>query len=465
MVSEQKARNLGSGADPAGVVYELDGKYLRGIRPGFAEFYLVLLNNPSVRAMIGHQIIETEAVPDGIEEYPLTLWHRKLSPLNFCYEWPMQMLRDAALLTLDICINLIGEGLILQDAHPWNIVFEGPRQVFVDFTSIVAEDPHLSWVAYDQFCRLFLFPLAVAAFLPSKVCRALLLDQTNGISDADLERMLPIGAMLRIRWLFGRVYLPRLSLAIVERLSSDKALASLSSRLNPSRDMRRAFFHSLRGDVKAIPSRISKSVWSKYYADIQTFMDPSRFNHKQANVARVLAECRPQTVVDIGCNRGGYSILAARAGARVTAFDTDADSIALLYELAKDKRLNILPLVVDVLSPSPSCGWRAMQYASAPQRLRSEMALALALVHHLAITQRQTFERIIPAFADYADKWLLTEFVPTDDPRAQELLVAHRRDMSWYSLEGFIEALRRVFSRVETLPSFPEGRTLILCTR
>jgi hypothetical protein len=77
------------------------------------------------------------------------------------------------------------------------------------------------------------------------------------------------------------------------------------------------------------------------------------------------------------------------------------------------------------------------------------MALALALVHHLAITQRQTFERIVLALADYADKWLLTEFVPLDDPRSRELLATHRRDMSWYTLDGFIAMLSQVFGKVE----------------
>jgi hypothetical protein len=67
--------------------------------------------------------------------------------------------------------------------------------------------------------------------------------------------------------------------------------------------------------------------------------------------------------------------------------------------------------------------------------------------------------------ADYADKWLLTEFVPLDDPRSRELLATHRRDMSWYTLEGFLAVLSRFFGQVETFSSHPEGRTLVLCTR
>lgn len=440
---------------------------LRRIRPEFAEFYASLLIAPAVQGMIGQRIIETSvaADSDSVEGYPLTLEHRKLSPLSFCYEWPAQMLCDAALLTLDICIALTDEKLVLQDAYPWNVVFEGPRPIFVDFTSITPQDPNLPWVAYDQFCRFFLYPLVISSCRPNRVTRGLLLDHINGVSDSEMVSLLPLGALIRMPWLIGRAYLPRLLLAILRRFSNEKRLSSLSTRLNPSTAARQAFFRSLRRDIAKIPLRIHRSRWSRYYADIQSFMQPAEHDRKQATVARLLDECRPKTLVDIGCNRGGYSILAAKAGASVVAFDTDEDSVALLYELARDRQLAILPLVIDFLSPSPCCGWRCLQYAGAPQRLRSEMALGLALIHHLAITQRQTFERIVPALADYADKWLLTEFVPLEDPRSRELLATHRRDMSWYSLQGFIDALKQSFRLIETFPSYPEGRTLVLCTR
>ena len=174
---------------------------------------------------------------------------------------------------------------------------------------------------------------------------------------------------------------------------------------------------------------------------------------------------KPKTVTDIGCNQGGYAILAVQAGARVVAFDTDEDSVALLYRLAQLKNLPILPLVVDLTNPTPQTGWRALEFPAAPQRFRSEMAFALALVHHLAITQMQSFNRIVYELSDYTDRWLVTEFVPIDDPRSQELLLTNRRDVSWFTLECYVEALQGKFRRIETFPSYPTGRTLILCEK
>ncbi len=458
-------RHPGSYVDPAGAVYESEGRLLRGIEAPFADFYASLLREAPVKDLIGRQIVETWTAPGALPGYPFVLEHRRLAPVSFCYEWPPHMLKAAALLTLDVCLELTEHELVLKDAYPWNVVFEGPRPIFVDFTSIVPEDPRLLWVAYDQFCRFFLYPLALASWRPARVSRMLLLDHINGVSDGELVQLLPAGAWLGMPWLISRVHLPRLVSAMVRRFGGETRLTNMSARLSPSRAARRGFFAALRRTVSSILLPTERSRWAAYYADIESFMRPADFDPKQAAVARVLEQCRPATVVDIGCNRGGFSILAATAGAHVTAFDSDEASITLLHRLAQDRQLAILPLVMDVLSPSPACGWRAMQYPPAPQRFRSDLALALALVHHLAITQRQTFERIVPTLADYADRWLLTEFVPLDDPRAREISVTQQRDMSWYSLDIFVEALRVVFSRVEMFPSHPEGRTLLLCTR
>ncbi|MEW6658054.1 MAG: class I SAM-dependent methyltransferase [Thermodesulfobacteriota bacterium] len=452
--------------DPAGTIFEAEDQIYRGIRSEFAEFYSDLLKNSVIRQMLGQTIVETEidtsVLPD-IKGYDLILRHRRLSPLSFCYEWPALMLKDAALLTLDICINLLPERIVLQDAYPWNILFDSTRPILVDFTSIVPQDKNLPWVAYHQFCQFFLFPLIISCYLPSKVRRLLLMDYLGGIGDYELLQMMPKKAVVRMPWIITRILVPRAILAITKWLKIENKIIDLSAELSPEKEARLRFFKSLRKNVTAIPVRIRKTLWSQYYTNIESFFGKSEFNPKQAAVASILEKIGPKTVVDIGCNRGGYAILAAQRGAKVIAFDTDEDSVAFLYETAKEKQLPILPLVMDILNPSPGCGWRTQQFAAAPPRFRSEMALALALVHHLAITQRQTFDRIVLALADYAEKWLLTEFIPLDDPRVRELMATHRREMDWYSLENYLEALSGSFNGIDTFPSHPEGRTLILC--
>jgi len=456
---------LSANRDPVGDVYIRNGRVLRGIRPEFSEYYKSTLSHNTIKAMLGAKIIETKVIEELLPGYALTLEHPFISPQSYCYEWPLVMLQDAALLTLDICIELNSAGFILKDASPWNIFYRGPHPVLVDFTSIMPQEDNLLWGAYNQFACQFLFPLLVGFYAQGKTTRALLLASQNGVAPNEAGNLLPSSAKIKYPWLFERLYVPKFMMNFLRKTGQEAEVVKLQQRTSYSMPTRQNFLEKLRRDVVSIQFSNSGSLWSKYYEDINEFFTPEHFHEKQKNVAEYLKQTKPKTVVDIGCNQGGYSILAAQSGAKVIAFDTDEDSVAMLHKLADEKRFDILPLVADVLYPSLQSGWRAIEFPSGPQRFRSEMALALALIHHLAITQNQTFDRIVTTLGDYCDKYLITEFVPLEDPRSKELLLTTRRNMGWYSLDAFLDALQKEFKTVRTLPSYPMGRTLCFCEK
>jgi SAM-dependent methyltransferase len=375
------------------------------------------------------------------------------------------MLHDAALLTLDLCLLFNRNGNILKDANPWNILFQGPNPLFVDFTSIIPNEEDLLWVAYDQFARTFLFPLLVGLFSTGRAARALLLANQNGISPQELAAVLPYKARMQYPWLQKRLYIPMRVMDLMHKTNQDKDISKYTKNMRYGISQRETFFLKLKKDVESLAIKTGHSMWSQYYQDMNAFFSPQAAHAKQKVISDLLAKCKPGTVVDMGCNVGGYSILAAQQGAKVVAFDTDADSISMLYRLVKEKKLDILPLVADVLYPSPAAGWRAQEFPSMPERFRSDMGLALALEHHLAISQNQTFDRVVATLDEYCDKWLITEFIPITDPRVQELLLTNRRDMSWYTLENFLQAVRSKYRTVETYPSYPEGRVLCFCEK
>lgn len=454
---------LGADRDPVGVVHIEGRKVLREINSEYQDYFLELLKDSALTTLFKQGLVDTQIANRSAKT--LILEHPLISPVNYAYEWPLPMLKDAALLVLNLNLSLLEKKSVLKDATPWNIIFQNTRPVWVDFTSLMPQESDLLWVAYDQFCRTFLFPILVGHFFTGRITRALLLQSQNGISPNEITRFLPAIAKFKFGWINARIYLPKFAMDLARKAGSEKDLARRAKTASYSTAARKSFFESLRKDVSSIPVDGASSDWSKYYADINSFLNPSVFNSKQKKISELLEKFKPATVVDIGCNQGGYSILAALRGAQVIAFDNDEDSVSLLYKLAREKQLAILPLVGDVLYPAPQCGWRAQEFPAAPVRFRSEMALALALVHHLAITQIQTFDRIVMTLSEYAEKWLVTEFVPLEDPRSQELLLTNRRDMSWYTLDGFMAALNKEFRKVDTYPSYPEGRTLCLCER
>jgi hypothetical protein len=66
------------------------------------------------------------------------------------------MLKDAALLHLDLMLAALPAGLILKDASAYNILGRGAEPVFIDIPSFEILPDGEPWIGYRQFCELFL---------------------------------------------------------------------------------------------------------------------------------------------------------------------------------------------------------------------------------------------------------------------------------------------------------------------
>jgi SAM-dependent methyltransferase len=125
-------------------------------------------------------------------------------------------------------------------------------------------------------------------------------------------------------------------------------------------------------------------------------------------------------VWDLGCNDGTYARVAAEHAGYVVAVDADHPTVDGLYR-SLGGRTDILPLVMSVTDPSPDLGWRGRERASLERRGRPDLVLALALVHHVAITGNVP----VAEFLDWLrslDCALVIEFPDRDDPMVQRLL-------------------------------------------
>ena len=92
------------------------------------------------------------------------LEHEKLPFVSYPYEWSFEMLRDAALLQLDLVLAGLDEGIGLKDASAYNLQWKGASPVFVDVASFYKRAEGEPWVGYRQFCQMFLYPLLVQAY-------------------------------------------------------------------------------------------------------------------------------------------------------------------------------------------------------------------------------------------------------------------------------------------------------------
>ena len=119
---------------------------------------------------------------------------------------------------------------------------------------------------------------------------------------------------------------------------------------------------------------------------------------------------------------------------------------------------------MDILNPTPAFGWCRRQFPPADERLRAELVLALALIHHLIFTNWQNFERVIESIKSFQKKWAIYEFIEMEDKMVQKIRRDSKVSYSWYTLENFLVILNNHYSKVELLPKISSTRNLLLCT-
>ncbi len=447
--------------DPQGFVFHYDGQIYRCIRDSAAPLFRRLLEEGTLAALEReHGLVHTVTASLAVEDEPngLVVEHPRVRPLSYCVEWCPSMLRDAGRSTLEITIELAAQDLMLQDAYPWNVLFSGSTPVFIDLTSIAPADRMAIWPAHEQFEAFFLRPLRLASEGKGKVARALLYNNIDGIGLEDYSTLMSLSYRLRhpglgvARWM-DRQLQRRASLKAKVRRLAERATANVDA------SVRRRFLQGLLRRLNTLEFVGHRDPWAHYYAEIGPEFD------KQAKVEAItslLDSIQPSSVLDLGCNTGVFSMLAARTGARVVAVDSSEACVEALYAAARQESLPITPLIADAVNPTPAFGFMGRQYPGLWDRVRADTVLCLALMHHLHITGRQSFERIAELLNDVTGRHLIFEFVARDD--ANIPLLPQRRHID-YSLESVVAVLGRHFKDIDVRSSDRATRKLLMCRK
>lgn len=442
----------GSFRDPAGTLrWEgsgADARLLRVVGREYADEVLAFLSSDIAReSMERGELVRSRVVPepesgeaaeglveagtgDGEAETPgertddgLVLEHEVVPFPSYPSEWPPAMLHAAAELTLDLCRRSLEDGRLLKDATPRNVLFRGPNPVFVDLPSFEPRPAGVPvWKAYAQFLQSFLLPLLLRRELGLDP-RIFASPAGDGLTPSEAARALPWLRRLRPR---------NVALATAPALLSRGGRRFRSRRRSWPQLSPEAGDAALRRQLRAAgrhlrsldPGAGGDSSWTSYQTDCH-YTDRDR-GRKRELVERVLVDEIPHRLLDLGCNEGEFSGMAAhRTGSTVVALDADPDVVGRVWRRSRDGELDILPLAVDLADPTPAAGWRGAEQRSLLERLqgRFDVVLALALVHHLLVTQRIPLEEILQLVADFTapDGVAVVEYVPPEDPRFQEL--------------------------------------------
>jgi ribosomal protein L11 methylase PrmA len=445
----------GSFRDPSSRVWRDGDRVFRGLDERAAADYERLTGTRFFAEAIGQgQIVGTGVADDPAarRETPWTtvLEHDLIPVVTYPYEWSFTMLKDAALLTLRLIRAAIDEGFTTADASSYNVQFVGARPTFIDVASFEPHREGEPWWGYRQFCQLFLYPLMLTAYkdLPHQPW---LRGAVDGITPEQAHRVLQ-GRKTGRKGLLAHVWLHARADRRIKEASTD--MVDRIKRSGYNRTLYVATIDRLIELVDGLEWRRVDSTWGGYGG--RGHYETADLEAKQSFVRKVTASRRRAQVWDIGANDGMFSHIAAEHADTVLAIDADDLVIDRLYrDLREGSGVRITPMVMNLADPSPGIGWNGAERPPLGSRSRPDVILALAVIHHLALTYNVPTSAVLDMLASVGDEVLLE--VPSEtDPMVKSLKRQKRAgthdSYDLASIEAQIRERFQVRERVE-LPS------------
>ena len=467
-------RDPGSFRDPSGFVFTLDERIYRAIDSDTASILEKLDADGTLLELFeAGRVVETTRIEKGgdawgvlhekVPKFDHFLEHGKIDVISYPYEWSTSMLADAAVRALDVQARLIQRGYSLKDSSGYNIQFAHSKPVFIDIPSIEIPTRRDIWVAMGQFCKMFVYPLLLKRTLRLDT-KGYFLANIDGMELDDIYAVFGFWRSLTPGLLLD-VGLPHLlQKLIVRQGESDKPDGTLKKKLYSSGGSEKAQLMNLsrlRRKVTALARQCRRrSRWTSY-AQANTYSDRAN-EFKMAFTRQFLEEHQPARVLDLGCNTGQYSELAARHGAKVVAVDSDHDCVDLLYQHAAREGLNILPLWMDIASTSPGLGFRNRERPPFLERVPKSSVFALALLHHLLVSSRLDLPSIRDFLHDLTSDTLLIEYIDPADDMFQSLLALRENIYGHHTLEQFLNIFGERFKLLKQERVPETERTLLI---
>ena len=442
--------------DPSGFVFRHEGEIYRQVNQRYKEHFDRLHDSGLYDTLVKQNLL----IPHkdaGLSLARTTEAYKIIKPeqvpfISHPYEWSFSQFQDAALATIKIQKAAFEKGMVLKDASAYNIQFHKGRPLLIDTLSLETYREGTPWVAYRQYCEHFLGPLALMSYRDVRLSQ-LLRRHIDGIPVDLASSLLPAKTRLK-----GGLMMHLHLHAKSQARHQDNPAAAKSAKV--SRAGLQGIIESLEGTTQALALKSNTGVWADYYAD--TNYSETAAAHKTGLVKRYIEKAAPKTVWDLGGNVGRFSRLAAERGIFTLSLDLDPAAVELNYLACRKESIQtMLPLVIDLTNPSPDLGWAHEERASLQSRGPADLLMALALVHHLAISNNTPLDRIAKYFAALG-RQLIIEFVPKGDSQVERLLASREDIFDNYTQEGFEKAFGQFFNTLEREAVEDSKRTLYL---
>ncbi len=449
----------GSFRDPSGFLFYHNNLVYRQVNLIYKDNYDHLMSSGLYRDLENSGLlIPHEEVNNDYSESDKTykiLKPKQIPFISYPYEWSFSQLKHAALTTLEVQKKAFNYGMILKDSSAYNIQFVDGKPVFIDTLSFDRYREGQTWVAYRQFCQHFLASLALMSYKDVRLNQMFRI-YIDGVPLDLASSLLPFGSRFRFS-LFSHIHLHSRSQKHFDNKTVDVKAINMKSQSFLG------LIDNLESAVKKLNWKTDGTEWGDYYDDTNYCSDA--LSHKKQTVSKYIEMMHPKSVWDIGGNIGVFSRIASDNGIKTISFDIDPAAVEKNYITSVEQNeRNILPLLLDLTNPSPGIGWTNNERTSLIERGPADTVLALALIHHLAISNNVTLNKIAD-FLSRICKSLIIEFVPKNDSQVQRLLSTRNDTFPDYTQSAFESEFSKFFTIRDSVKVKNSERLLYLMVK
>ena len=330
--------------DPAGFIFEHNENLYRAVNHSYKKHFDLLLSSGLYEKLVTQGVLleHQESTGNSLaqllqDDVYKVLEIKRLPFISYPYEWCFSQLKNAALLTLDIQQTAMECGMSLKDASAFNVQYIGEKPIFIDTLSFEEHIEGSPWIAYEQFCRHFLAPLAIMSYCDDRLGQ-LLRTNIDGLPLDLAAGLIPWQGKLNFS-LFCHLILH------AQAQHKHKNTVEIQTPSISSKQLG-ALLENLRYLVQGLKLKQRKSVWGTYYVD-ECIYTNTALDAKYRIVETFLSRAKPKMVWDLGANDGKFSRIASTQNIFTVAMDSDHNSTENNYLACQQEK--------DWLSSSPTC--------------------------------------------------------------------------------------------------------------
>ena len=436
--------------DDVGSVFFWNDRVFRGIYPKASQNILKMFKCGLIKELNDRSYIPYTWISDlKVDGFEIILEHEKIEPIIYPFEWSFEMLRRASLFVLSINSIANRFGFELKDCHGYNVIFKNCSPIFVDIGSFLpCEVSNRLWLAEQEFLKFYYYPLQLWSAGHIYLARKLLIGGSHLIPHESFFRIKnPLSNMISLNTLqkYFSVYFKFKKISTVSSESLKKLLPNnivkilsllIKYQILPFQITK---VSSLQKKINRIKKPNIVTKWSdyqeKFFYEGDNYIPSPRFRR----IREIITSENIKTIVELAGNQGVLSRYLLECGSIKSAVCTDYDEQAVdkMYLKTRLLNINLLPAILDFITPTTFCFGLPVH-----ERLKADAVLALAITHHLILTQKIYIETVFEKLNSFTKKLVFTEFMPIGLWDGKTTLPIPK----WYNINWFRKNFKKFFN-------------------